>query len=305
MDLNSQSFLSQVTRPPSSGDWSRNVKFSFIYLCLIYLLNSTERGIIPATLFASANSTKELSIQATFSLTTTELGSFESFYVGGLSFFLVTWSLFYKMYSKTFFVLSLGYSLWLMACFGSAFSQDYAQFAACRFFIGAGDAVMNVLGVPWVDANVPTQKRALLVAYFSMMFVLGDSVGMILSAFVTDWEVNKFGWRSCYFGIGVLMTPFVFVGFCIDKKLPRDLLESESVDIDQEKVRDNLVFKLPWLKEACELLRNSLVVMAILGTASLQTMVAVVGYYSNGFMIATFNIPQVFSLSHNIGKQIK
>lgn len=282
---------SSTDRPSvTTTAWNQKGKLTFVYLCVVYLLNSTERGTLPATLYAQANSTKRMSIQATFGLTGTEVGSFESFYVAGLTLFLILWSALFKWLKKPFLVLSLGYTVWLVACAGSAFSQEYTQFAISRFLCGAGDAAMSVLGVPWVDANAPSESRARLVAVFSMMFILGDSMGLILSAYVTSWSLNAYGWRTCYASIGLLTAPLIFLGYFLDRINPSDSLrDTEDVTLEDGKEANR---RWAFLKGTVQLLKHPLVVLAILGTAALQAMVAIVGYYTNGYMIQSFNVPQ-------------
>jgi hypothetical protein len=55
-----------------------------------------------------------------------------------------------------------------------------------------------------------------------------------------------------------------------------------------------LATKQRWafLKGTVQLFRHPLVVLAILGTAALQAMVAIVGYYTNGYMIQTYTVEQ-------------
>ena len=97
-------------------------------------------------------------------------------------------------------ILALGVAFaGLMTALGAA-ATSFATLAATRMGVGAGQAGMMPSAQALLADGFPPERRATLVGVVAMGAPLGILVALALGGFA----VERFGWRACFVGSGVL-----------------------------------------------------------------------------------------------------
>ncbi len=162
---------------------------AFGVLLVINLLNYLDRQILYALLPL---------IKAEFSLSDARLGAL------GSAFMLVYmcaappigyWA---DRSSRTRWIAS-GVALWSLATLLSGRAANYAQLFLARAAVGIGESCYGSVSPSFIAEYCPPERRARVLAMFSMAIPVGSALGYILGGLVG----RQLGWRNAFFIAGL------------------------------------------------------------------------------------------------------
>ena len=87
----------------------------------------------------------------------------------------------------------------LMTALGAA-ATSFATLAATRMGVGAGQAGMMPSAQALLADGFPPERRATLVGVIAM----GAPLGILVALAMGGFAIERFGWRACFVGSGVL-----------------------------------------------------------------------------------------------------
>jgi MFS family permease len=160
----------------------------------------------------------------TLGLSATQIGLAGTVYIAGaLTGALLFGHLTDRHGRKRLFLVTL--SLYILATSATAFSVDFATFAACRFFTGMGIGGEYAAINSAIDELIPARTRGFADLAINGSYWLGTALGAVLSAVLLDPRVigPVLGWRVA-FGLGALLAFAVLLVRRFVPESPRWLL---------------------------------------------------------------------------------
>ncbi|MBI4346774.1 MAG: MFS transporter [Elusimicrobia bacterium] len=95
--------------------------------------------------------------------------------------------------------ISFGVLFWSLATVFSGLARNYAQLFAARAAVGIGESCYGSVSPPFVAEHFPKERRARVLAWFSMAIPVGSALGYILGGVIG----REFGWRTAFFLAGL------------------------------------------------------------------------------------------------------
>lgn len=180
-------------------------KLVFTVLCIINLFNYIDRGIIPG-------STVEFNkfIQNDISTNTPDvyLGLLQSAFVVGLVIGSVIFANFVHHYPE-FFVMGIGLSIFVAANVLAGISENtgsYAFLLIARSVSGFGEAAMQSVAPPWIEASAPKGYSGTWLSIFFTAIPVGTAIGYTYSSVVS----TSIGWQFAFYIEGKLLIDMLF-----------------------------------------------------------------------------------------------
>lgn len=193
-----------------------------VIFCIINLINYVDRGAIGSngvngdrgSCPKNGPCTKGSGIQGDFNLDNFQDGVLSSAFMVGL---LVASPIFATLAKSVnpFRLIGVGLFVWTLAVAGCGISWNFWSIAICRMIVGVGEASFISLAAPFIDDNAPPAQRTSWLGIFYMCIPAGIAFGYVYGGQVGI----HLGWRYAFFGLAIVMVPFVILGFII-KPLP-------------------------------------------------------------------------------------
>lgn len=109
-----------------------------------------------------------------------------------------------------------GLAVWSAMTAVSGFAQSFLHLLVPRMLVGAGEATLTPAALSMLGEVFPARRRALAAG----LYYAGVPVGGGLSLVVASYMAPRYGWRSCFFALGVV--GLLFVGLVLRLRDPRD-----------------------------------------------------------------------------------
>uniref|UniRef100_A0A7C9DX47 Major facilitator superfamily (MFS) profile domain-containing protein n=1 Tax=Opuntia streptacantha TaxID=393608 RepID=A0A7C9DX47_OPUST len=187
-----------------------------LIFCVINLINYLDRGAIASNgvngsrrkCTESGNCTAGSGIQGQFNLNNFEDGILSSAFMVGL---LVASPVFAALAKRVnpFRLIGVGLLVWTAAVAGCGCSWGFWSISIFRMLVGVGEASFISLAAPFIDDNAPASQRTSWLGYFYMCIPVGYAIGYIYGGLVG----KALAWRWAFWIEGILMVPFVVLGF--------------------------------------------------------------------------------------------
>ncbi len=106
-------------------------------------------------------------------------------------------------------IIAGGLAVWSLMTFLSGAASNFAHLAWARMFVGVGEAVLTPAALSLLADRFPPERRA----FASGFYYIGVPLGSGLSLIVSGWLAVAYGWRTCFFAlgiVGILIAPLVF-----------------------------------------------------------------------------------------------
>jgi predicted MFS family arabinose efflux permease len=97
-------------------------------------------------------------------------------------------------------VIAGGLGLWSGVTALSGAARGFFQLAVARAFVGIGEATLTPAALSMLGDSVPRNRLGLA----SSVYYTGLPLGTALSLAVAGWVAPRFGWRACFYGLGVV-----------------------------------------------------------------------------------------------------
>jgi len=176
--------------PPTSGSYSRAWRL-LAFLTLVNVFNFIDRTLIAAL--------APLLI-ADLGLTRADIGLLAGF---GFVFFYTFVGLFLGLAADRWRRIPLvagGLTLWSAMTGVSGFASSFGQLALPRVFVGVGEATLTPAALSMLGDVFPPRRLAMASGVYYAGIPLGTAVGLMASS----WIAPRYGWRACFFVLGVL-----------------------------------------------------------------------------------------------------
>lgn len=101
-----------------------------------------------------------------------------------------------------------GLALWSLLTAASGSAMNLLHLASARVLVGVGEATLTPAAMATLSDAFPPRKRAMA----SGIYYAGVPVGSGLSLIIVGWMAPAYGWRMCFYALGVLglvLTPLV------------------------------------------------------------------------------------------------
>lgn len=98
---------------------------------------------------------------------------------------------------RTFFI-ALGVALWSVATALSGLARTFGQLFAARAAVGVGESCYGAVSPSFVAEHFPPERRARVLALFSMAIPVGSALGYIAGGALGE----RLGWRGAFFWLG-------------------------------------------------------------------------------------------------------
>jgi MFS family permease len=178
--------------------WSRFHWLVVVALGVTWALDGLEVTIVGAL-------GSVLEEPGTLGLSATQVGLAGTVYIAGaLAGALIFGHLTDRHGRRRLFLITL--SLYVLATCATAFSVDFATFAACRFLTGMGIGGEYAAINSAIDELIPARTRGFADLAINGSYWLGTALGAVLSAVLLDPRVlgHELGWRAA-FGLGAVL----------------------------------------------------------------------------------------------------
>jgi MFS family permease len=133
-------------------------------------------------------------------------------------------------------IISIGVLLWSIATFFSGLVQNFHQLLAARSVVGIGEAAYAPSATSLLADKFPEEQRAGVNSRFNLGMFAGGTLGMILAGVLG----THFGWRICFFIVGIPGFILALLSWTISEKKQHHQSE---VLIQRESI--NSIFKSP------------------------------------------------------------
>lgn len=97
-------------------------------------------------------------------------------------------------------LIALGVALWSALTGASGMARNFVQLASARMLVGVGEATLSPASLSMLADAFPPARRALV----SGIYYAGVPLGAGISLLVVWWMEPRYGWRSCFYLLGVL-----------------------------------------------------------------------------------------------------
>lgn len=103
-----------------------------------------------------------------------------------------------------------GLALWSLLTAASGAATSLLHLASARVLVGVGEATLTPAALSTLGDAFPPRQRA----FSSGIYYAGVPVGSGLSLIIVGWMAPAYGWRTCFYALGVLgivLTPLVLL----------------------------------------------------------------------------------------------
>jgi MFS transporter, Spinster family, sphingosine-1-phosphate transporter len=190
------------------ADFSRMQRRVILILMLVNFVNYVDRQII-FSLFPA--------IQRDFGLSFAQLGFLATVFTVVLAAASLPMGMLADRVSKRA-VISGAVLFWGVATFFSGLAGSFRTLLVARGMLGVGEAAYNPAGTAVLSASFPGEVRARVQGAFDIGMFIGGAVGIALGGVM----LQKFGWRSAFFLVGI---PGVLLGLSA-LRLPKTVVTS-------------------------------------------------------------------------------
>jgi MFS family permease len=107
-------------------------------------------------------------------------------------------------------LMAAGIAIWSLMTALSGAATSFAGLAMARMLVGVGEATLTPAALSLLGDRFPNDKRAFAAGFYYSGVPLGVGASMIVSG----WLVPLYGWRACFWILGVaglLMAPLVLL----------------------------------------------------------------------------------------------
>ena len=177
------------------------MKRIFLILFLLNLLNYIDRQVLYAVFPL---------LQKELSLTDMQLGVLASIFMAVYMCYAPLVGYFATRTPRRYWI-SASAILWSVATFACGIVKNYAALLTARGACGAGEAGFTTLAQPFLAEHYPKEKRATVLALFSLALPLGAALGYMLGGVLGA----RFGWRAAFWWVsipGIVIGIFAFLG---------------------------------------------------------------------------------------------
>jgi MFS family permease len=101
-------------------------------------------------------------------------------------------------------LIAAGLCLWSAMTAASGFARSFAHLAVPRMLVGAGEATLTPAALSMLADVLPARRLALATG----VYYTGIPLGTALSLFVAGWLAPHYGWRACFFLLGLVGLAF-------------------------------------------------------------------------------------------------
>ncbi len=112
-------------------------------------------------------------------------------------------------------LMAMGLALWTALTAASGAARNFLHLTLARLLVGVGEATLTPAAVSLLSDVFPPKKRAFASGFYYAGVPLGAGASMLISG----WMAPRYGWRSCFYVLGLL--GIVFVPFILFVKDPR------------------------------------------------------------------------------------
>jgi MFS family permease len=102
-------------------------------------------------------------------------------------------------------LMAVGLALWSVLTAATGFARNLVQVAACRAFVGVGEATLTPSALSMLGDVLKPKHRAFAAGFYYAGIPLGAGIGMIASSYI----LPAYGWRGCFLILGLAGTVFV------------------------------------------------------------------------------------------------
>jgi MFS family permease len=97
-------------------------------------------------------------------------------------------------------LIAMGLTLWSAMTAISGWAKSFAQLAVPRIFVGVGEATLTPASLSMLGDAFPRRRLAMATGVYYAGIPLGTAVSLIASS----WVAPRYGWRACFFVLGVI-----------------------------------------------------------------------------------------------------
>jgi MFS family permease len=97
-------------------------------------------------------------------------------------------------------VIGWGLALWSAMTALSGAARGFAQLAAARVLVGVGEAALTPAALGVLGDAFPPRRLAFVTGVYYAGIPLGTAASLLLAG----WVAPRFGWRACFYALGVL-----------------------------------------------------------------------------------------------------
>ncbi|HEV8239145.1 MAG TPA: MFS transporter [Thermoanaerobaculia bacterium] len=97
-------------------------------------------------------------------------------------------------------LVSLGVALWSAMTALSGLARSFLQLALPRIFVGVGEATLTPSALSMLGDAFPRRRLATA----SGIYYAGIPIGTALSLIASSWIAPRWGWRTCFYTLGIL-----------------------------------------------------------------------------------------------------
>lgn len=97
-------------------------------------------------------------------------------------------------------LIAAGLALWSAMTAASGAAQRFAHLAAARVMVGIGEATLTPAALSILGDVFPVSRLGLATG----IYYAGIPMGTALSLFIAGWIAPAYGWRACFYALGVL-----------------------------------------------------------------------------------------------------
>ncbi len=97
-------------------------------------------------------------------------------------------------------LIAAGLLLWSVFTGVSGLAQSFVQLAAARLMVGIGEATLTPAGLAMLSDAFPPRWRARAAGIFAIGLPLGSGLSLVVAGLLAP----RFGWRACFYVLGIL-----------------------------------------------------------------------------------------------------
>ena len=97
-------------------------------------------------------------------------------------------------------LIAVGLALWSAMTAASGAAQRFAHLAAARVMVGIGEATLTPAALSILGDVFPMSRLGLATG----IYYAGIPIGTALSLFIAGWIAPAYGWRACFYALGIL-----------------------------------------------------------------------------------------------------
>lgn len=119
-------------------------------------------------------------------------------------------------------LIAAGLGLWSLMTAVSGMARGFVGLAVPRMLVGVGEATLTPAALSMMADVLPRQRLALATG----IYYAGIPIGTALSLLIAGWMAPRYGWRSCFYLLGVV--GLVLTGLLWLMRDPREARDSRT-----------------------------------------------------------------------------